>query len=558
MLCSHCRRQVRREAASCGACGAGLTGAAAPCDLVLRDGTRVPLVDSVTIGRAPGNTVRIADPSVSRHHARILSTGGGPALEDAGSSFGTFVDGAPVEARTPLRDGAAITLGDVELGVERRSDHRHAGRTVVVRPGASLVLPRVGPSELRATSETGLRPRVRSGWALKRLDASEGAQRYVLKDLRKRDYVRLSEADAELFRLLDGRRTMVELVGEAERRFGGQGPGRLAGLLADLAERGLLEGSAAGPDAQPGRLSRLLRPRELSVAWLGPFVERAYTAGGFLLFTRPAVVALILVAAAGLIAFALLVAQGAAVPFSVQQSLGLGALAFLVGRLALVSSHELAHGLASASFGRRVSRAGLKLALVFPYAFVDTSDAWFEPRRRRVAISLAGPASDAVLGGALAASALAAGPGVAREICFQVALGAYVGLFYNLNPLLDRDGYHVLVDLLRVPNLRRRSRERVARGLAGRRAEPAPRALTVYGAAALAWAVCGTTFAVLMSLRFVEPLAQIAPPAGVWAILGLAYAGLLAPVAFAIGWPLVERMRGRRAGVAAELQGART
>jgi putative peptide zinc metalloprotease protein len=349
-------------------------------------------------------------------------------------------------------------------------------------------------------------------------------------------------------------------VGEAERRLGAQGPARLAGLLAELAERGLLEGSAAGPEAQPGRFRRLLRSRELSVSWLGPFVERAYAAGGFVLFTRPAVVALGLVAAAGLIAFALLISQSAAVPFSVQQSLGLGALAFLLGRLALVSSHELAHGLASASFGRCVTRAGLKLALVFPYAFVDTSDAWFEPRRRRMAISLAGPVSDAVLGGALAAAALLAGPGVARDVCFQAALGAYVGLFYNLNPLLDRDGYHVLVDLLREPNLRQRSRVRVAQGLAGRTADPAPRALNVYGALALLWALCGTGFAAFMSLRFVEPLARIAPPAGVWAILALAYAGLLAPIALAIGRPLLERMRSRGARVAsaADLQEART
>jgi putative peptide zinc metalloprotease protein len=546
MLCPHCHRVVKRDAAACGACGAGLNGTAAPCDLVLRDGTRVPLVESVTIGRAPGNTLRLADPSVSRTHARIVPGTGGPALEDAGSSFGSHVDGAVVRDRALLRDGATVQLGDVELRVERRSNRQEPGRTVVVRPGASLMLPRVGESELRPASDPGQRPRVRSGWALKRLEASEGAERYVLKDLRSEDYVRLRETDAELFLLLDGSHTMLELVGEAERRFGERGPTRLARLLADLAERGLLDGTERPPD-ELRRLRRLFRPRELSVSWLGPFVERAYGAGAFLLFTRPVAVAVSLVAWVGLVAYGSLIAQGDAVPFSVQQSLGLGAVAFLLGRLLLVSCHELAHGLVTASFGRTVSRAGLKLVMIFPYAFVDTSDGWFEPRRRRMAISLAGPASDAIVGGAFAAVAIAVGPGPVHDVCFQIALAAYVGLFYNLNPLLDRDGYHVLVDLLREPNLRRRARERLGEGLAGRSAAPAPRALIVYGVAALAWALCGVAFTALLSLRYADALTAIAPEPVVWTLFGLAFAGLLAPIVFAVAAPLAERLRRRGA-----------
>lgn len=547
MLCPQCRRVVRRQAPHCDACGQAISEAAAPCELVLPEGTRIPLVDSVTIGRAPGNTVRVGDPSVSRRHARISVSPGGPVLEDVGSSYGTSVDGQRVTAATTLRDGARVALGDMEVRVERRVDERAAGRTLIVRPGASLVLPAVGSGELRSTAEVGLRPRLRSGWALKRLDASEGPERYVVKNLRKRDFVRLGESDAKLFRLLDGERTMVELVAEAERLLGASGPARLARLLADLAERGLLEGGTVAPDAPLGRVRRLLRPRELAIRSLGPLIDRLYVSGGFALFTAPALAAMALVAVAGILSFAVVVATGDAVPFSVQRDIGLGALAFLLGRLTVVSAHEVAHGLVTTAFGRSVTRAGLKLLGVFPYAFVDTSDAWFEPRRRRIAISAAGPASDAVIGGLFAILALLAGPGIACDIGFQIALGAYIGLFYNLNPLLDRDGYQVLVDLLREPNLRRRSRERVARGLAGRPTEPSSRALTIYGTAALAWAFVGTGIAVVLSLRFAAPLARIAPPPVVWTILGIAWAGLSAPVVIAIARPLVSRVRARRA-----------
>ncbi len=85
---------------------------------------------------------------------------------------------------------------------------------------------------------------------------------------------------------------------------------------------------------------------------------------------------------------------------------------------------------------------------MFPYVFVDTTDAWFESRRRRMMISLAGPASDVVLGGAFALACLVTAPGGVRDVLFQVAFGGYVGALFNLNPLMERDGYHVLVDLL--------------------------------------------------------------------------------------------------------------
>ena len=48
----------------------------------------------MTIGRAPGSTVVLADPSVSREHARTLAaTAARVRIEDAGSSAGTLVDG---------------------------------------------------------------------------------------------------------------------------------------------------------------------------------------------------------------------------------------------------------------------------------------------------------------------------------------------------------------------------------------------------------------------------------------------------------------------------------
>ena len=113
-------------------------------ELVLPDRTRVPLLDDTTIGRAPGSTVQLADPAVSRRHARLSVTDRDRApvvlLEDLGSTHGTWLDDRAVDGPQPVGDGSRIRVGDHELRVERRRDDAEAGATIVVRPGDSLVV----------------------------------------------------------------------------------------------------------------------------------------------------------------------------------------------------------------------------------------------------------------------------------------------------------------------------------------------------------------------------------------------------------------------------------
>ena len=110
--------------------------------------------------------------------------------------------------------------------VERRRENTEAGRTIVVRPGASLVVPAMGrPDVTSQATQFGMRPRIRSGYALKRLEAEEGRKRWVLKDLNTNTYLRLSDNDAKIFEQLDGTRSLVDLIGFAEQRFGPAGPG---------------------------------------------------------------------------------------------------------------------------------------------------------------------------------------------------------------------------------------------------------------------------------------------------------------------------------------------
>lgn len=67
---------------------------------------------ATTIGRDPGHTIVLADPSVSRTHARIELGPSGAILVDLGSTNGTSLNGRLLRSdRAPLRSGDRIQMG---------------------------------------------------------------------------------------------------------------------------------------------------------------------------------------------------------------------------------------------------------------------------------------------------------------------------------------------------------------------------------------------------------------------------------------------------------------
>ena len=79
-------------------------------------GKRYPLTETVNIvGRSPTVQVVISEASVSRQHAQFVLVGDQVAVEDLGSSNGTFLNDAPVKSRTNLKDGDIVRLGTVLL-----------------------------------------------------------------------------------------------------------------------------------------------------------------------------------------------------------------------------------------------------------------------------------------------------------------------------------------------------------------------------------------------------------------------------------------------------------
>lgn len=88
------------------------------------------LAESLTVGRADGNDLVLAEGGVSRNHARFYVEGGQVLVEDQGSANGTWVDGAKIEGATTLSAKAQVVIGDYEIKLKGN------GAGSVKKPGA--------------------------------------------------------------------------------------------------------------------------------------------------------------------------------------------------------------------------------------------------------------------------------------------------------------------------------------------------------------------------------------------------------------------------------------
>jgi predicted component of type VI protein secretion system len=109
------------------------------------EGEARDLQADITIGRE-GCDVVLHDPEVSRRHAALRMTPAGPAVEDLGSSNGTFVNGGRIEGLRALRVGDVVRFGKTEWHLRGvGAGDPDSPRVASVRPVVTDVSPAAAP-----------------------------------------------------------------------------------------------------------------------------------------------------------------------------------------------------------------------------------------------------------------------------------------------------------------------------------------------------------------------------------------------------------------------------
>lgn len=337
------------------------------------------------------------------------------------------------------------------------------------------------------------------------------------------NYLRLTPPQRDLWHQMDGTRTVAQLATQAFLRTKQLLP--VGDLVATLRAEGFLtESPASLYHALGGRLEastaegwgrRVVR-RITRASWqfanIDGFYGAIYRAGGWLLFTWLFAAIWLAVALVGLGAFvALLLGLGASPQVLNSAAVPTELVALWCVLLVSFFLHESAHALTVKHYGRDLRSGGAMLYFGMPAFFVDTSDIWRSPRAARMLVSAAGPMSDLFVGGLAALLVLLRPDFALAGVAYKLAFTCYIATLVNLNPLLELDGYFILVDWLRLPDLRRRALAFVRGPLwqklrpqpaqagdpaAPRAFSPEERFLAIYGVLTLVYAAVAIVFAV--------------------------------------------------------------
>ena len=267
---------------------------------------------------------------------------------------------------------------------------------------------------------------------------------------RRGRYHQLSGAAAAIWQWCDGEHDLVAIAQRYHERHGVDGSAAIAALLERWYDAGLV---VAHPLDNPGRpapqdtISVTRSGASIYVAWPLERWASLVRSMADCAFAPPVLAALTAIALGG---------GALALHMGNRPRVGGGAqvVALAVAFVLAVIVHEAGHALTLARFGGTVRRAGIGWYWCAPVAFVDTSDAHALPRAMRIGVSLGGPIASFILAGLAAVVASCALPSGVRSVAWSLAVMNYGVSIWNLNPLIELDGYYILTDLLGRPNLR--------------------------------------------------------------------------------------------------------
>lgn len=302
---------------------------------------------------------------------------------------------------------------------------------------------------------------------------------HMLHNLRDDTYTRLSESDYFVWNMLNGQNTVRDIAVAYALRYSAFEFNKITSLLISLQEKGFLvdrqvdlfTNLAQRDEAKTWsfRLRRLIGAffqKEFSTTRVDGFLGRAYRYFFWLFFTRVGSLFLHILVVVGLVSAGQLIASEQYDLLASGANPVMRIAALMVFNYATIFVHETAHGVAVKHYGRYVRKGGALIYYGRLAFFIDTTDIWMASRHARIVVSWAGPMANLTIGSIAAIAALHLNlPADTSNFFFQAAIIVMVVGIFNLHPLMELDGYYMLMDYLEVPNLRRRSLQFVTKKL---------------------------------------------------------------------------------------------
>lgn len=296
---------------------------------------------------------------------------------------------------------------------------------------------------------------------------------YVIADRTGTKVHRLTPAAQEIAGRLDGRRDVESIWQEVSTRLGADAPTQdeviqlliqlhMSDLL-DAAETPLLADLLERRDKDRSQRWRklLMNPLAATIPLIDPdrflrWLSRALSPVPRALFWLAAL-CLVLWAVARLPLHWDALRERGLEGFLDLENLGLIALVYP----AVKALHELGHGLATRSRGGEVHEMGLMFIAFYPLPYVEASSSLAFPSKwDRAAVAAAGVAVELTVAAVAFLLWTVAEPGVVRTILFNtMVISGLSTLAVNGNPLMKFDGYHVMCDLIEIPNLSKRGND---------------------------------------------------------------------------------------------------
>ena len=339
---------------------------------------------------------------------------------------------------------------------------------------------------------------------------------YVLKNPNTNEYFRVDEKERFLWNHMDGTHTIRDLALEYFNQYGAFAYDKIIELVLDLKKQTFLKEQHVDiySNISLWKKSTIFFPRFLSIFkqffyWDFPI----YTVDAFfsLLYTRIfhiffGSIAQRVLIALGIVGFIFFLMASRISNHIILQHNDSFAIAFVILYLSNILSlffHELAHGVATKHYDRHVHKAGFLLYFGIPSFYVDTTDMWMEEKEKRIMVSIIGPFTAVLTAGVVSMLFFVVPPGLVSSLMYKFAFISYVSVFMNLNPLLEWDGYFMLMDMLGIPCLRKRSLHFLRHGLytklyARKSFSREEKIYTVFGILIALWSV----FATLLALNF--------------------------------------------------------